>query len=305
MIKPILKNGVFICFVASFFLAVMGVGVRISSKSYNVDGSVSVLGRFIIGVILCLITIKYMKVSVLGQRKPLLILRGVLASAAAIFSFIAMSIPSFGLAKAVTLTYSSPVWALMFAWIFLKEKIRLLDILLLIMTFCGVALVLEVNFRGFGLGKAELAGLASAFFGGAAISTIKPLRRTESVPTIYLYYCMIGVLFSPFFIPRPIQEISPWAIPIIIFVGIFAFLGQMFLVYGMKYCRLVDANITLLATPVFSALMAFLIFNERLSYTFWTGCVLVLVSGVLTAYFQHVQQTQQKEADKENYSLGK
>ena len=129
------------------------------------------------------------------DRLDLLFYRGFFGGIAVLLFFLAIEHLPVG--TATLLNYSSPIFSVLFAALFLGERVRPLVLLPAAMALAGVALVTG----GFGegglfahFGRWELAGLVSAVLSGAAVAAIRAARRTESSWAIYGSFTLFGLV---------------------------------------------------------------------------------------------------------------
>lgn len=147
----------------------------------------------------------------------------------------------------------------------------------------GLVLVLDPGAgRLNGLGMAL--GLLSGVAGGAAVLTIKSLRRTDNALTINLALALGGLAFS---LPLMgvqglagqgvLQAPGPawaWAAG----AGLLAFGGQWFFNHGFKGTSVGLASLISLTTPVLAVLSGWLWLGEPLTPHFLAGAACILVA---------------------------
>jgi drug/metabolite transporter (DMT)-like permease len=131
------------------------------------------------------------------QRLDLLIYRGVFGGVAVLLYFFAIAHVPVGVAT--LLNYSSPIWSVLFAAIFLGERVRPALVVPFALAMSGMLLVtgaLTTSGAFLHLGLWELAGLASSVLSGAAVAAIRAARRTEGSWAIYGSFTLFGLLVS-------------------------------------------------------------------------------------------------------------
>ena len=123
----------------------------------------------------------YYKIPVLGNQKKLLVLRGVIGLISMGLFFAATNYLSIG--AAVSLRYTSPIFAAILAVIFLKEKIFKMQWFYFFMAFIGVLLI-----KGFE-NKINLTGLllviVSAFFSGLVYVLITKIGNRDHTTAMH------------------------------------------------------------------------------------------------------------------------
>ena len=107
---------------------------------------------------------------------PLLLLRSIFGSLGIFCNFYAIS--HINMADAMTLNKTSPFFAVLFSWLFLREKANRRQIACLAIAFIGALLVIKPGFRAFGT-FAALSGLLGGIGAGAAYTCVHELGRLK------------------------------------------------------------------------------------------------------------------------------
>nr|XP_003223844.2 PREDICTED: solute carrier family 35 member G1 [Anolis carolinensis] len=176
--------GLFYTVLSAFFFAVASLFLKKIQNLHAVEVSAI---RCIFQMSFVLPGMIYQKTGFFGPRNKLVFLffRGLFGSSAMILLYYAIQVMP--LADAIVITFSSPVFTSLFAWIFLKEKYSLWDLLFTLFTITGVILIARPPFL-FGskvLGiegeytdhlRGSIAALASAV---AMASTFVILRKQK------------------------------------------------------------------------------------------------------------------------------
>jgi drug/metabolite transporter (DMT)-like permease len=143
-----------------------------------------------------------MRRALVAQRLDLLAYRGIFGGTAVLLYFMALSHIPVGIAT--LLNYSSPVWSVAFARLFLGERLDRRLAGPLVAALLGVVLVAGGTGAGalLRLGRWEAAGLASSVLSGAALCAVRAARRTEGSWAIYGSFSLCGLLATaPFALP--------------------------------------------------------------------------------------------------------
>jgi drug/metabolite transporter (DMT)-like permease len=174
------------------------------------------------------------------------------------------------------------------AYYILKEKISLMNFFGIIVSFSGVAVV--IFHQGFNLVDLHPVGVAFLFLAVAAAIgyslLIKRLSTRYNVFSIVAYQNTLGILFFlPLFFILDFNEfitITPTRDVIIplfklgIFASTFAF---VFFTYAIKHLGVTRANIFTNTIPVLTAIFAYFLLDETITYIKMLGIVIV-VSGL-------------------------
>ncbi|GHV43429.1 hypothetical protein FACS1894180_2480 [Bacteroidia bacterium] len=177
-----------------------------------------------------------------------------------------------------------PVFTLLAAIIFLKEKVNFMTSLGIIISLLGVLAVVFVDYQDF---KGQIVGTLLVF--GAVVVSIayavfvKYLTAHYNATTIVFYQNLIGLLyFVPCFFLIDFQHINQikitsealWAIVLLaVFASVIAFI---FYSRAIRIIGVAKAGVFCYVIPVLTALFAYFIVNEKLTLVQWCGILLVM-----------------------------
>ncbi len=243
---------------ASVLFAVMAILVK--SSVARLPGIEVAFFRFAVGVVGCLLAAPFVRIRV--KNWPGLVMRGTFGGVAAISYFIALAHLPVGVAT--LLTYTSPVFTTMFAALFLEEALTFRMIIALTMTTSGVIMVVHghAGAGSFGFGRWELVGVLSSVLSGAAVTTIRYVRRTDSSLPIFFSFCFISMIFT-----LPTTRIWLWPTPrewlLLLSMGGVSFVAQLLMTYALAWLAAGAAGILMQLTPVFALGFGVVLYGER------------------------------------------
>jgi drug/metabolite transporter (DMT)-like permease len=168
--------------------------------------------------------LKY-KIPILGNNKKLLFLRGFLGLVSLICFFQSLNYLPIG--TAVSLRYTSPIFATIFALFLLKEKIKITQWLLFLTAFIGVLII-----KGFGIDVDYLGMflvIISAIFLGSVFVVIRKIGDRDNPLVIINYFMIMAFLFGG------IMSINNWKSPnteeyfLLLSLGVFGYIGQLYM----------------------------------------------------------------------------
>lgn len=170
------------------------------------------------------------KISLVGNRKGLLLLRAIMGFLSlSTFFWAVQRIP---LGSAISIRYVGPIFSSLLGYSILKEKVNALQWASLLFAFSGVLLLKGLDTR-VDLFTFILV-LISALLVGIVFITIRLLTKTEDIFTIIFYFMATCVIGSLFFIPYwRMPEGIEWLFSISI--GIFGLIGQVLMTSAFKY----------------------------------------------------------------------
>ena len=153
---------------------------------------------------------------------------------------------------ATLLNYTAPVFTALWAWLFLHERIALGTFGALALTTAGVAVVIVANAPpgGVALGPWQIVGISSAVLSGAAVATIREVRKTDGSWEIFAAFCVAGALFTG--VPAVRHWIAPtsaeWAM--MVGVGVTSVVAQLMMTHALRYLPAAVAGVLFQLTPV-------------------------------------------------------
>ncbi len=210
-----------------------------------------------------------------SENLKLQIIRGLTLFFANICFFYSISIIS--MAKALTLAFVAPLITTALSPFFLNEKVGLKRWAAVVIGFIGSLIVIRPGFLDINL--ATIAGLGTGFFYGIYLVITRKLHSTDSPLLTLLLTGVVGAIISSFFVP--VVWISPtfnqwlW----LGFMGIFACLGHICLIYSLKYA---DAS-KLAPFGYFeiipNIILGYIIFNDFPDIWTFAGLTVICLSG--------------------------
>ncbi|MFD0993729.1 DMT family transporter [Tenacibaculum geojense] len=225
-------------------------------------------------------------ISFLGNNKKLLIARAFLGVVSITCFFESLKYLPVG--TSVSLRYTSPIFAAIFALFLLKEKIKLIQWLLFLLAFLGVLII-----KQFGGGLHEIGLLLiiiSAITLGFIFVLIRKMGSTENPLVIINYFMLFAFIFGG------IMSVSNWQNPtsneliLLLSLGVLGYIGQYYMTKAFQ------ANETNIIAPLkyLEVIVVIIIgaawFNEI--YNVWSllGVLLIISSLSFNIYVKSKKQ---------------
>lgn len=214
------------------------------------------------------------KISIVGNNVFWLSARGIL-SAVSVFLFfkVVQDIP---LGSAVALRYTAPIFSVVLAYFFLKEKVKLWQWISLLVALVGAFVMKGADFR-IDTTSFILILLSSIFVGGVFV-IIRYLGDKEHHLTIINYFMTFSIVGSLFFI-------NTWRMPIgeewfyVSMIGILGLIGQVFLTKSFQLAEASTVAPLKYMELVYALLFGFFLFSE--TYGFWAIVgMLLVIAGI-------------------------
>jgi drug/metabolite transporter (DMT)-like permease len=223
-----------------------------------------------------------------GKRKALILLgawhAGVMLSYYTAVSFTNVSI-------SVLLLYTAPLYILLIAPVFLKEKPSGKSLAALVVSLVGVIIVVgPENFISSQAGLESeylfgvLMGLFAGFFYACIIMTSRYLRDEYSGLEQLFLSTGVTLVLLLFFVSQASTASLLENLPLLLFLGVMiTSIGSILYFTGLVHVKAHNASIISLLEPVSTIFFAYLILKEPVSAETLLGCLLILSSSLLVS----------------------
>lgn len=267
--------------------ALMAMCVKLASQQ-GIPVLEIVAARALISLVLSVLDIKRHKLPLFGQRKDLLIARGMIGSLALICVYYSVSL--IPLAEATVLQYLHPMFTALLAFLFLKEKLQPSTLFCIVLSFAGLLFIARPDWL-FGLeNQLPTLALAAAIIGalGSAVAyvLVRKLNETEHHSVIIFYFPLIALPFSLILLGNDLVMPTGSTWLTLILVGLFTQVGQIGLTKAMKTEAAGKATAYSYLQVVFAALIGWFVFDEALVIWTWIGGGLILSGAIVNMLWQ-------------------
>lgn len=269
---------------AAFWFSVMSLLVKVTGQ--RLSGAQMVLARSVVALALSYAMLRRVEVSPWGNRKGLLVFRGLTGFVGLLCFFYA--VPRLPLADVTVIQYTNPVFTALLAALFLREGMGRREILGLLVSLGGVILVAQPSFlfaqapESLDLTAVSVA-LVGAVFAAIAYTTVRKLRETEHHLVIVFYFPLLSipasvpVMWNDALWPTPLE----WLM--LAGIGVTAQIGQVYLTRGLEAERAGRAMSMSYIQIVFAALWGLLFFAEVPDALSIVGAMLVVAGTLVVA----------------------
>jgi len=223
----------------------------------------------------------YKRISIRGTHVFWLSLRGIFSFASlALFFLVIQRIP---LGSAVALRYTAPIFSVILAYFFLKEKVKLWQWIALLTSLAGAFLMKGVDFRIDTLSFVLI--LFSSILVGGVFTIVRYLGSREHYLTIINYFMVFSILGSLFFISHfrmPTGQEWYWVCGI----GVLGLVGQVFLTRSFQ---LAETNVVApikYMELVYALLFGFFLFGESYGLLSVIGMLIVVFGMLLNVWLK-------------------
>jgi len=265
---------------SAVFFALMALAAKLASA--RLSGGEVALFRFAF-MLLPALAPGVARKALTYQRLDLLFYRGVFGGVAVLLYFLAIAHVPVGIAT--LLNYSSPVFSVSFAALFLGEPADARLLLPSAAALAGLALAAGWG-GGARFGGWELAGLASSILSGAAVAAIRAARRTEGSWAVYGSFTLFGLLAALPFGLAGFQRPTPREWLLLAAVGATSVAAQLLMTYAYRWVTNLQAGVLAQLTVVISLLLGAGVLGDRLRPLQLVGILLTL-AGVVGVLWLH------------------
>lgn len=276
--------GIRFMLLSAFGFAVMSACVKYVSL-HGIPLFEIVAARALVSLIISYTDVKRKGLSLFGNNKPLLLLRGVLGTAALMCVYYAVT--TLPLAEATVLQYMHPVFTAVLGFIVLKERLQGATLVSIVLCLGGLYLMVQPNLNTsidsalppFSVAIALLGALGSS----VAYVIVRKLSRSEDSSVIILYFPMVAL---------PVSMVLMWpdfvmpSLPLtflLVLVGVFTQIGQYGLTKAMQTQQAGEASAYAYVQIVFSTLIGIAVFQELPSMWTYLGGGLIVAGALFNA----------------------
>ena len=255
-----------------FFATIFFMVVKIFVKMLpHIPPMEIVFFRCVISFLITYYLLKRKGHNILGTNRSLLMMRGIFGTIGLYCYFVILQeIP---LATASTLIYFTPLFTSLVGVFLLREKMSIIQWILLLIAFFGIILIQGFDSRVniFYL----LIGLGGSLCAAFAYSIIRYLRDKEHSLVLMIYFPMIafpiGGLISIFNWVQPnLIDLS-----LLILIGVFTQFAQYFMTKAFQSEKVSKVSIVSYSELVFVLLIGNIFFDEKFEFLVYLGMILV------------------------------
>ena len=279
------KDGRATVWMLSSALSFSLMGVCVKALGGRIPVVEVVLARSLVSLLLSVAMLRQAGLNPWGQRRWLLVLRGLIGTAALFCVFAALA--QLPLAAATVLQYLHPTFTALLAWLLLRERVGPRVLLAALLGWLAVILLSSpaelLGLRGAPLPLAGvLLALAGALLSACAYVSVRALGRSEHPLVIVFYFPLVGLAVT--LLPVLIDPVLPTAAECLALVGVglFTQLGQIGITKGLLGMPAARATAMSYGQVPLAALWGWCLFHEQLDPDTALAAGLVLAATLLT-----------------------
>ena len=274
--------GVWLVLLSSLFFTLSSYFGKVVTNITGMSGVITSFGRFFIGAIGMFIYIVITKKSFKTPNIKPILSRAVFNSIAIILYSSAYNYTTITNVNMLHMTF--PVFVVLLAPYFTKEKIKKSTYLYLIIIMVGIYIVANPSFGSFNIG--DLLSLISALFASLSILSLTQSRKENPAYMIVFYVMLFGTIIN---IPTAFKDLSSFdmngLVPVIVSAS-FGVLGQIFITWGYKYVDSATGSLISASRIIMAALIGYMFLGEPINLRILMGIILITLSLIgISGYF--------------------
>lgn len=230
------------------------------------------------------------KAALFGNKKRLLILRGFFGTTSLFALFYCLQ--RMPLAMATVISNLSPLFTVLIAHYFLKEKATWVNWLLLVVAFLGVLFVkgLDSGVRW----DVAFIGIAGSFMAACAYTCVRMLRTSEHPMVVIFYFQFISIPLM--IVPMVLEWVTPtwqdWLV--ILTIGILTQFAQYYMTMSYQMETAAKIMVYNYAGVIWSIACGAIFFNEIFAGPQFLGVVMIFLAIVCSSFYHYRKEQSQK-----------
>ncbi|MCO5730882.1 DMT family transporter [Rhizobium sp. SSA_523] len=227
-------------------------------------------------------------------------LLGVMAMACGFYGLIQLPLPD-----AIAIGYASPLMAVIFAALILKERVRIYRWTAVALGIFGVLIISWPKLSMFEQGgmaasqaSGALAVLLSAVIGGLAMVQTRQLVTTEKTATIVVFFSLTASVLSLISYPFGWAELGLDDKLFLVGAGFCGGLGQIFLTESYRHADVSTVAPFDYSSIILGIVIAYFLFGDVPTWQMLLGTSITVSAGIFIIYREHQLGLERKAARK-------
>lgn len=264
---------------ATFAFSLMNVCIKYVTHIPPVE---IILFRSIISLVISLAFLLNQKVTIWGNNKKILFLRGFSGAIALTMFF--MLIQQIPLAAASAMQYMAPVFTAVLGIFIVREKVAKRQFLYFGISLIGVFIIqgFDTRISIFHL----LLGFGASFFSGLAYNFIRKLKTSEHPLVIIFYFPLVTIPFAATY------AYFNWVNPVgrdwlfLVLIGILTQVAQYFMTRSYQTSDLSKVSIIQYLGILYALSFGYFLFEETYNSLTYLGMMLVFSGVILNLWYK-------------------
>jgi drug/metabolite transporter (DMT)-like permease len=275
------QKGIVYIICSAFCFALMNCFVRLSGDLPTIEKSF--FRNFVAAIFAAIILIRDKETGFKYNKKdiPLLLLRSVAGTCGILGNFYAVD--RLNIADASMLNKLSPFFAIIFSFIFLKEKPKVVQSIGVVVAFVGALFIIKPT-GDFGDIVPALCGLGGGMGAGIAYTAVRALgKRGVKGPLIVFFFSVFSSLVCLPYLIFNFKPMSMWQLGSLLLAGLAASGGQFSITAAYSNAPAKEISVFDYSQIIFAALLGYALFDQLPDiYSIWGY---VIICGASVAMF--------------------
>lgn len=187
------------------------------------------------------------------------------------------------LAEATTLTFTTPLFAVILGAFVLREKIGPWRWAAVVIGFAGVLVVAQPGHAPIDpLGAA--AGLGAGLIVAMVAFQIRDLGRTDAPTAVVFYFALFGALIMLPLLPFTMTAHTPMQWLILVAMGTVGTLGQLLLTAALKHGAVASVIVMDYTALIWATLFGWTLWDQLPTLATWLGAPLIVAAGLIVMW---------------------
>lgn len=280
-------KGILLLLVSAFGFSMMAMFIKLSGHLPTVQKT---FFRNLVTVVIASVMVRYHKESFFGKKEHQiqLLLRSLLGTLGIVFYFYA--IDHLILSDAEMLNKLSPFLLIISSALFLKEHVKLYQVLSVIVAFGGALFIIKPDFSVNTF--PYLIGVLSSVFAAGAYTFLRILGDKEKYYTVVFYFSFFStVVLLPFaiYFYHPMTWLQ---LTYLLLGGLFATLGQFGITLAYKYAPAREISVFFYSTVLYSTIISIVVFRQWPDIWSLIG-YLTIIGALLFMFIKNIRVARQ------------
>lgn len=250
------SKGILFIIISAFGFALMSTFVKLSG---NLPIFQKTFFRNSVSFIFAFFMVYKQKEKFFGKKenRKLLLLRATTGTLGVLFNFYAIS--KLVLSDANMLNQLSSFFAIILAAIFLKEKVKINQVISIIIAFVGALFIIRPQFNLDII--PALIGVLGAICAASSYTCLRSLGKKEQGATVVFVFSLFSLVVIFPFMLETYKHMNMLQLLYLILAGVSATIGQFGITWAYKYAPAKEISIFNYTNVIFSAIISIILFN--------------------------------------------
>lgn len=206
------------------------------------------------------------------------------------------AIQNTSIANTLVIVSTSPAFAALFSWIFLKEKIQLRTLVTMIIIFAAIAMIMWNNLKADGF-WGDLSAVGTSILIAISFTFTRKHKETNMVPAMALSGLIgAGIAGIVSISTQTALALEPEAIPYLILAGIVVSTAFALITLGPRYITAPEVSLIMPLETVFGSYLGWIFLSEEPATLTLIGGVIIILTLVIHTWLTHKKTMQQIKA---------